>query len=457
MHMPPRTDQEPIVATSPAPGQAAPPQAALLWKRLAPHRWPLPLDAWPAGTALVGGAVRDGLLDRLAEKPDLDLVVPGDGIALAKGWAKRHGGTCVVLDSERQIARWVIKGWTIDVARQEGASLEADLGRRDFTINAIALPLPQGTGQGQGQGDGAHLEAALVDPTGGLRHLEQRQLVAVQEANLVDDPLRLLRGLRLAAELNFELEAESSTWIGRHAPLLAAVAGERVLAELEKLAAAPQGHRGLQDCLALGLLEPWGADPKASHALGHLDPASATARGLQPEEQAWALPLARLACLLDSQGLVALRSSRRLQQRCRSLRRWQGSPVQGECAANATTEHQLLELHQSVEADLPALVLHLSVVEAQAALQRWRDPGDPLFHPRSPIDGQTLQQQLGLAPGRQLGALLHHLTLEHAFGRLPSGPAPDALAAVLAAANQWLAEQAAGNAKDAEKPAIPTP
>lgn len=453
MHMPPRTDQEPIVATSPAPGQAFSSQAGLLWQRLAPHRWPLPLNAWPAGTALVGGAVRDGLLDRLAEKPDLDLVVPGDGIALAKGWAKRHGGTCVVLDPERQIARWVIKGWTIDVARQEGASLEADLGRRDFTINAIALPLPQGAGQG----DGAPLEAALVDPTGGLRHLEQRQLVAVQEANLRDDPLRLLRGLRLAAELNFELEAESRTWISRHAHLLAAVAGERVLAELEKLAAAPQGHRGLQDCLALGLLEPWGADPKASQALGHLDPASATARGLQPEEQAWALPLARLACLLDSQGLVALRSSRRLQQRCRSLRRWQGSPVQGECAAHATNEHELLELHQSVEADLPALVLHLSVVEAQAALRRWRDPGDPLFHPRPPIDGQTLQQQLGLAPGRQLGALLHNLTLEHAFGRLPSGPAPDALAAVLAAANQWLAEQAAGNAKEAEKPAIPTP
>jgi tRNA nucleotidyltransferase (CCA-adding enzyme) len=384
-------------------------------------------------------------------------VVPGNGIALAKGWAKRHGGTCVVLDPERQIARWVIKGWTIDVARQEGASLEADLGRRDFTINAIALPLPQGGGQGDGQVDGAHLEGALVDPTGGLRHLEQRQLVAVQETNLVDDPLRLLRGLRLAAELNFELEGESRTWIARHAPLLATVAGERVLAELEKLAAAPQGHRGLQDCLELGLLEAWGADPKASQALGHLDPARATARCLQPEEQAWALPLARLACLLDSQGLVALRSSRRLQQRCRSLRRWQGSPVQGESAASATTEHQLLELHRSVEADLPALVLHLSVAEAQAALQRWRDPRDPLFHPRAPIDGQTLQQQLGLAPGRQLGALLHHLTLEHAFGRLPSGPAPDALAAVLAAANQWLAEQAAGNAKEAEKPAIPSP
>ena len=136
MHMPPRTDQEPILASS----------SALLWQRLAPERWPLPLDAWPAGTSLVGGAVRDGLLNRLGETPDLDLVVPCDGIALAKGWAKRHGGTCVVLDPERQIARLVIQGWTIDVARQEGGSLEADLGRRDFTINAIALPLKQGDG-----------------------------------------------------------------------------------------------------------------------------------------------------------------------------------------------------------------------------------------------------------------------------------------------------------------------
>ena len=430
MHMPPRTDQPSILATSPA----------LLLQRLAPQRWPLPPNAWPAGTALVGGAVRDGLLDRLGEKPDLDLVVPGNGIALAKQWARRHGGTCVVLDPERQIARLVIQGWTIDVARQEGGSLEADLGRRDFTINAIALPLNSGdapTAEGAGGG-------TLVDPTGGLVHLDQRQLVAVQEANLRDDPLRLLRGVRLATELNFALEAESRRWIGRLAPLLASVAGERVLTELEKLAASPQGHRGLGDCLQLGLLQPWAAEPSGHRALAGLDSASATARGLSPEEQAWALPLARLACLLDHQGLMALRSSRRLQQRCQTLRLWlvrRGWSLDAtglrQGASVPLSEQEQLQYHQDLETDLPAMALFLPEAAARTALERWRNPGDTLFHPRPPIDGDTLQRELGLAPGKQLGALLRHLTLEQAMGRLPDPMTPTV---VLDAARCWLDE-----------------
>ena len=59
-----------------------------LRERLAPDQWPLPLARLPEGTALVGGAVRDGLLDRLQEQPDLDLVVPSDAIALTQAWPK---------------------------------------------------------------------------------------------------------------------------------------------------------------------------------------------------------------------------------------------------------------------------------------------------------------------------------------------------------------------------------
>ena len=115
-----------------------------LWQRLAAPSWPLPLELLPPGTALVGGAVRDGLLDRLGERPDLDLVVPGDGLALTRRLAKRLGGTAVELDQERSIGRLVLRGWTIDLARQEGTSLMEDLARRDYTVNAIALRLPLG-------------------------------------------------------------------------------------------------------------------------------------------------------------------------------------------------------------------------------------------------------------------------------------------------------------------------
>ena len=408
MHMPPQLHQNPILA-----GQVL--------ERLNPAGWPLRPEAFPQGTALVGGAVRDALLNRLGPRPDLDLVVSGDAIGFAKHASRRWGGTCVVLDADHGIARLVIQGWTIDLATQEGGSLEADLGRRDFTVNAIALPLEEGS--------------SLVDPTGGLDHLQRGQLVAVQEANLVADPLRLLRGLRLASELGFELEPQSQAWIERHAALLGRVAGERVLAELEKLAAAPEGHRGLQACQAMGLLNPWGADPLAQASLQELSEQNARVRGLGNEELSWALPLARLATLFDRQALAGLRSSRRLQQRCHALRHWQAVGPSGQLS-----ESDQLGLHQELEADLPALLLFWPEASAQAALGRWRDPADPLFHPRPPIDGKGLQDHLALKPSRQLGELLHHLTLERAFGRLPAAPepSPEGMAQVWACAKRWL-------------------
>ena len=408
MHMPPQLHQNPILA-----GQVL--------ERLNPAGWPLPPEAFPQGTALVGGAVRDALLNRLGPRPDLDLVVSSDAIGFAKDASRRWGGTCVVLDAGHGIARLVIQGWTIDLAAQEGGSLEADLGRRDFTVNAIALPLEEG--------------AVLVDPTGGLDHLQRGQLVAVQEANLVADPLRLLRGLRLASELGFELEPQSQVWIQRHAALLGSVAGERVMTELEKLAAAPGGHRGLQACQAMGLLKPWGADPHAQTSLDGLSEHNARTSGLGKEELGWALPLARLAALFGRQALDGLRSSRRLQQRCHALRHWQAVGPSGQLS-----ETDQLRLHQELEADLPALLLFWPEASALAALDRWRDPADPLFHPRPPIDGKGLQDHLGLKPSRRLGELLHHLTLERAFGRLPAAPEPsmEGMAQVWDCAKRWL-------------------
>ena len=410
----------------------------MAWHRLAAQRWPIPLEAFPPGTALVGGAVRDALLDRLGPTPDLDLVVPGDAIAVCRQLRRSHGGSAVVLDEERSIARLVVQGWSLDLARQEGDSLSADLHRRDYTINAMALPLAE--------------PRTLVDPLGGAAHLAAGELVAVAEANLLDDPLRLLRGLRLASELEFRLEPRTRAWILQHGPRIESVAGERVLAELEKLAAAPAGHRGLADVLNSELLLPWqgaGSDAERRNALALLDRLSLEhSRQLQlsAEEAAAALPLARLAALLDGAALQALRSSRRLQQRVERLRHWQtrlgiSDPI-GRAAA--LPEAERLQLHRQLEEDLPALLLGWPEPEQEAAqataeravtvdwLERWRNPRDPLFHPRAAIDGGSLLRELQLRPSPQLGALLDHLMLEQAFGRLHER------GEVLQRARQWL-------------------
>ena len=380
--------------------------AELAWQRLAPARWPLPPQAFPADAALVGGAVRDVLLNRLGAAPDLDLVVAGDAIQLCRQLGRRHGGSVVVLDAERSIARLVIQGWSIDLARQEGGSLLADLQRRDYTINAMALPLAT--------------PEQVVDPLGGLQHLQRRELVAVAEGNLLDDPLRLLRGLRLAGELQFDLAPQTQGWIAQHHAAIAAVAGERVLAELEKLAAALQGQRQLSQCAALGLLTPWQSDAMNATALAACSTEAAETLQLTSLERDLALPLARLAALLDGAALARLHSSRRLQQRVDGLRRWQHrlgelAPAQ---AAEALPELERLQLHRELEADLPALLLGWDAATAQRWLKRWRDASDPLFHPRPAIDGNSLQRELGIPASPALGQLLQHLMREQAFGRL---------------------------------------
>jgi tRNA nucleotidyltransferase (CCA-adding enzyme) len=458
MHMPPQANQAPIVAGS-SRGQVE-----RLWTVLDPARWPLPPEALPAGSALVGGAVRDGLLGRQADRVDLDLVVPDDAIALSRDLARRHGGSAVVLDGERSIARLVLRGWTVDLARRMGPDLESDLGRRDFSVNAMALTLadPQ----------------RLVDPHGGLEDLARGQLRALSEANLLDDPLRLLRGIRLASELGFAIEARTWAWICAHHDRLAGVAGERVLAELERIAATPTGEQGLARAWAAGLLAT-GVDAPALAALARCSPAWAHRCGLNAAEQAWALPLARLAAVLDEPELERLRASRRLRQRARGLRRWrrrlercaqlrpQGSaplappgpplapaapdpvapdPVapdsMGPLRLTDLEEPERLALHRELEADLPALLLQLEADDAKAALARWRDPQDPLFHPRAPLDGEVLQRQLAVKPGPELGQLLQHLTLESAFGRLPAVRGQDPDERVLSSARQWLARLA---------------
>ena len=75
-------------------------------------------------------------------------------------------------------------------------------------------------------------------------------------------------------------------------------------------------------------------------------------------------------------------------------------------------------MHEELEGDLPALALQLPMPEKGIWLHRWRNAEDPLFHPRTPVDGNDLLTTLEIEPGPQLGRLLHHLRLEHAFERI---------------------------------------
>ena len=186
-------------------------------------------EAW-----FVGGAVRDELLDR----PVLDIdVVCRDPARAARAYAAATGGAPFPLSERHASWRVVLDGRTVDFTPVHG-TIEADLARRDFTVNAIARPVAGGD---------------HVDPSGGREDLQLRQLRAVSESIFEDDPLRLVRGVRLEQELGFRLAPLTEELVRRQAPLVAQAAGERVLAELERLNA--DGYRRLDE---LGLLEPLG-------------------------------------------------------------------------------------------------------------------------------------------------------------------------------------------------------
>ena len=356
MHIPSPAASEPILERDQ--------QAVLLWQRLAPECWPLPLDRLPQGTALVGGAVRDAWLNRLQLKPDLDLVVPTEALGLTNSLARDLGGTVVVLDEERDVARLVLRGWTVDIAKRDGQTLEEDLQRRDYRLNAIAMTLQP--------------PLRLVDPTGGLKDLAKRSLSAVRESNLTNDPLRLLRGVRLMAELPLELDPQTITWIQCHRERLQDAAPERILAELQRLVAAPRADLALSALMQLQLLAPW----QDAAMVVSVPPGKQEALAMNQEERQRWLPLSRITQLITDDGLKQLRASRQLRQRCRRLRRWLNRLPEDP---GALKEADRYELHLELEDDLPALIIHLPEHLQQDWLQRWRDANDPLFHPSPPL------------------------------------------------------------------------
>jgi poly(A) polymerase len=197
----------------------------------------LGVDVW-----LAGGGVRDCLLGRRVN--DLDFALGGACVDLPRLFAERWGGTFFWLDEERLQGRVVRTeaGVTVvhDFAPLRGATIEDDLLLRDFTINALALPV---TG----------CEAGMIDPLHGLADLRGGVIRACSGRAFDDDPLRLLRALRFAAETGFAVEEETWNALRQKTALLGTVAAERVRDELFKILTAPGIGASLQRLEDAGL------------------------------------------------------------------------------------------------------------------------------------------------------------------------------------------------------------
>jgi len=190
------------------------------------------------GVWIAGGAVRDAAMGRSVD--DLDLAVSVDPAAGAKAIAREGGGHAFELSAE--YATWRAVGadgdWQVDLTALRGATIEDDLGERDFTIGAVAVPLAGGE---------------AIDPHGGLVDLERRLLRVVGERSFESDPLRLLRAPRLAADLELAVDGDTAALARSEASRAAEPAGERQLAELRQLVGGRDPLRGVSLLDELGL------------------------------------------------------------------------------------------------------------------------------------------------------------------------------------------------------------
>ncbi len=223
------------------------------WRDLPPTDDPLELTrAALAGRRawLVGGAVRDRLLGR--RTADLDVVLDGEPREAARAVASDARAAAFALSEEYGGWRVVARdgAWQVDFERLRGASLEEDLALRDFTVNAIAEPLGE---PGAVAGAGGHASSALadsaselIDPLGGLEDLARRRLREAGPRAFAEDPLRVLRLVRLAVELDLEADHDTRARAQTHAAALGKVAPERIFMELCRIIDAPGAVAGLE-------------------------------------------------------------------------------------------------------------------------------------------------------------------------------------------------------------------
>jgi poly(A) polymerase len=194
---------------------------------------------------LVGGFVRNYYLDK--STADVDIAVKGKSLDILRKIAAEADGKYVLLDEVNKVVRIV---FTDDASCNQiditlfGDTIESDLARRDFSVNAMAVRLE----------DFIHNSTNPVDPFSGMSDLRKKKIRAVNDCIFINDPARLLRAVRLAAELKFSIAPGTVKLIKANSGLVRAVAGERIRDELVKIVNLEGAAEHLQYLDRLGLL-----------------------------------------------------------------------------------------------------------------------------------------------------------------------------------------------------------
>lgn len=372
---------------------------------------PFNLSLLPPCAYLVGGAVRDALLNRTKVAFDLDLVLPAKAIETAREIARRYRGGFVVLDKARQIARVVFPGGTLDFALQEGESLTDDLHRRDFTINAIAYNF--------------HSQE-LIDPFGGVKALKEGKIEMISPANLRDDPLRLLRAYRQAAQLDFTITPQTRKTIISLASCLSQVAAERVRTELNYLVESDRGNKWLAALWQDGLLQLYfpTVDAEKVRQLTAVDEAA------NYLEDTWdtfgkSCPnwrnLAKIATLVSSSpeaAEVELSDLKYSRVEIKAIVTTLKHLPQLQTAKTLISLREQYFFFQEVRDVFPILITRAIATRVSQEIttpliKRYLDPDDPVAYPQSLVTGNDLISKLNLKPSPIIGKLLTEIQIAY--------------------------------------------
>lgn len=388
---------------------------------------------------LVGGVVRDLLLGRPLSR-DVDFAVEGEVDALAAALAAVSGGRVTAAHAAFGTATVEAPGGlepgpvVIDLARTRAeryprpaalpevtpAPIEVDLGRRDFSVNAIAVRL--------GLEGGLLRPGALLDPFGGQEDLAARRLRLLHAYSLRDDPTRILRGIRLAARLGMAPEPGSQAQLDAAlaAGYLGMLTHERVLGELCLALEEPRPDVVLQ------VTDAWGATPQILPGLRHTPALAERSERLAAAGGGDTLVWAGLLLYdLDAAGLAALAARYPLPGEAAALVR-QLAPLRALAPALASLPNSALDRQLRPYSAAAVRVLHYAEPAAAEATARYLSALRPA---RAPLDGNDLKR-LGVPPGPALGRLLEELR----------AAALDGVVASRAEAEAWVRARAAGDA-----------
>ena len=361
------------------------------------YNWEFLLKELPLESILVGGYIRDLLLENSNQILDIDIVVPENAIEICKKISKKFNCKFVVLDERRNVGRVIFKEFVIDIACRVGKTIIEDLESRDFTINSIGFHINQ---------------RKIIDPQNGLIDLNLLKLNCPNKNNLIEDPLRILRFFRFYSEYNFEFEDSLINFITENKKLLKEVATERIIYELRKIF---KSKRSLQSLLLMNEIKLFDWLQTYEH-LSTKYISNVNFQRFTIKEVESFLPIYYLTEVFEEGAIKKLKFSKLEISSSKVIKKWKKKLINK--TIDQFTELERFQLHSEMEKILPAFIFYLPFEDQNYWLARWRDVNDRLFHPRHLINGNSLKRHLNLHDGPLLGKLLNYLSKEYAFERI---------------------------------------